>query len=85
MRPNFGCAIHDLVFWPNNSSLHGLAIQKVREALTQWEPRVDVGDVDVQTDPASPNQLFISIGYRLRGNNAWDNLVYPFYVQDQAG
>ena len=34
MRPDFGCAIHDLVFAPNNATTRGMAERYVSEALT---------------------------------------------------
>lgn len=82
MRPEFGCAIHDLVFWPNTEALRGLATEKVREALVRWEPRIDVIDIRAETDRNKPNRLLIRLDYRLRQNNAFDNLVYPFFLEE---
>jgi phage baseplate assembly protein W len=45
MQPNFGCAIHDLVFAPNNAATHTRAIDAVRRALVLLEPRIDVLEV----------------------------------------
>ena len=42
MRPDFGCRIWDLLFEPVTANLLGLMAQAVRDALTQWEPRVQV-------------------------------------------
>jgi phage baseplate assembly protein W len=81
MRPNFGCRIHDHVFAPNNSGTVGLIISDVRSALVEWEPRIDVLDVDLLPNPAKPNLLQISINYQVRTTNNQFNLVYPFYLQ----
>src|SRR4051812_19213699 len=70
MRPDFGCGIHDLVHLPNTAALRGLTEQRVREALTRWEPRVDVLDVRAETPPEARNYLLIRIDYRLRANNS---------------
>jgi hypothetical protein len=80
MHPDFGCAIHDLVFAPNNTSTAALARFYVEEALVRWEPRIDVDEVEVQADPAHPNQLLISITYRVKTTDSRFNLVYPFYL-----
>ena len=77
MRPEFGCNIHDLVFQPNTTTLHGLVQARVYDALVQWEPRVDILDVRVETAEEAGNTLFIRIDYRIRSNNAFYNLVYP--------
>ena len=55
---------------------------RVRESLIDWEPRVDVLDVKVASEPASPGELRIEIRYRVRATNARENLVYPFYLQE---
>lgn len=80
MHPDFGCAIHDLVFAPNNTSTASLARFYVEEALVRWEPRIDIDEVEVQADPLNRNQLLISINYRVRTTDSRFNLVYPFYL-----
>jgi uncharacterized protein len=85
MRPRFGCGIHDLVFEPNTAALRGLIQEKVRESLTRYEPRIDVVDVRVETPPEERNYLLIRIDYRIRSNNAFFNLVYPFFINEGAG
>ena len=85
MRPDFGCGIHDLVFEPNTAALRGLVQTRVRESLTRWEPRIDVVDVRVETPPEARNYLLIRIDYRVRSNNAFFNLVYPFFINEGAG
>src|SRR5262249_30633263 len=59
MRPEFGCQIHDLIFAPNDSTTAGLADYYVREALTMWEPRIEVHDVIVAPDPRDSARLLI--------------------------
>ena len=80
MRPEFGCAIWDQLFEPINANTLGLMAQAVRDAIGQWEPRVDLEDVI--TSPAEDGQgrVNISITYRVRATNDRRNLVYPFYT-----
>ena len=80
MRPNFGCAIHDLVFAPNNATTAGLVKTYITEAIGWWEPRVELLDVIVDTDPEERNRLLINIHYKIRTTNEPRNLVYPFYL-----
>ena len=82
MRPDFGCGIQDLVFEPNTAALRGRLQVHVRDALTRWEPRIDVVDVRVDTPPDERNFLLILVAYRIRLNNALYNLVYPFYLTE---
>lgn len=82
MRPEFGCGIYDYVFAPNNASTRGAIAYQVQQALVRWEPRIDVVDVRAEEDPAQPNLLLIHVDYRIRANNAFHNLVYPFFLQE---
>jgi phage baseplate assembly protein W len=84
MLPDFGCAIHDLVFAPNNAATLSLVVQSVRKALTTYEPRIDVLDIHADSPPQQSNLLLIRIDYRIRANNAMGNLVYPFYIREAA-
>lgn len=79
MRPEFGCQLHELVFSPNDESTLGLASYYVHEALTLWEPRIELQDVDANVDPAYPERIVISVRYRLLGDGAVNSLVFPFY------
>jgi uncharacterized protein len=85
MLPDFGCGIHDLVFEPNTAALRGTVQVKVMEALQRWEPRIDVLDVLVNSPPEELNLLNIRIDYRIRSNNSFYNLVYPFFITEGAG
>ena len=81
MRPDFGCGIHELVFAPNNLGTVGKIVSDVRDALIEWEPRIDVLDVDTIPDRAQPNVILIQVNYQVWTTNNIFNLVYPFYLQ----
>jgi len=82
MRPDFGCGIYDFVFATINTTTIGLIEASVREALTLWEPRIELINVNVATDKAEEGMLLISIDYRVRTTNNEFNLVYPFYLKE---
>lgn len=84
MRPDFGCGIHDLVFEPNTASLRAHVQVQVEEALVRWEPRIDVQNTNVSSPAEQRNQLDISIEYQVRNNNAFHNLVYPFFLNESV-
>lgn len=67
MRPDYGCPLHRLAFEPNDAATAGLAMHYIRQALTLWEPRVEVlsltadhGAVDDQR-----GHLTIHLQYRI--------------------
>jgi len=91
MRPDFGCGIHDFVFDVHDAGTTHAICGSVHEALTRWEPRIDVLDVAAVPDAvlpdgvvpggaAEPNRLLIEINYQVRSTNSRFNLVYPFYL-----
>lgn len=80
MRPDFGCAIHDLVFAPADQATAGQIAFEVRLALQRWEPRIVLDDVQVSLGEADEGVLLIDVRYTLRGSNDPRNLVFPFYT-----
>ena len=56
MRPDFGCGIHDLVFAPINTATITLVENSVREALTVYEPRIELIKVEASSERADTGQ-----------------------------
>jgi len=81
MRPDFGCGVHELVFAVNSAEAAGRVATEVRQALLQWEPRIDVTRVEARADETEPSRLLIEIEYKVRATNNRFNLVYPFYLE----
>jgi phage baseplate assembly protein W len=48
--------------------------------LAQWEPRIEVDDVQPVADDDESALIRIAISYHVRATNDRRNLVYPFYV-----
>jgi phage baseplate assembly protein W len=82
MRPDFGAGLDRLVFEPINAATITQLQVRVRQALIAWEPRIDVEDVRVDTDPSQPSILLVFLHYRVRATNTLQNLVYPFYLEE---
>lgn len=80
MRPEFGCAVHDLVFDTIDAETVGKLETAIREAFDRWEPRVEVESIDFDLSRQRDGQLIVTVGYRIRATNHQRNLVYPFYV-----
>lgn len=80
MRAQFGCRIWDLLFEPITANVLGLMAQAVRDALAQWEPRVEVERVEPVADPRDQALVTITVEYRVKATNDRRNLVFPFYV-----
>jgi hypothetical protein len=72
MMPHFGCRVHELLFAPNNGYAGQLAAQYVEEALTQWEPRIKVEQVNAVSDPTGSIRL--QVEYRIVSTGAVERL-----------
>ena len=80
MRPEFGSALHEFVFAPNNATTAGMLAYHVEEALARWEARIDVTEVDVRPGPLDYGVIQINIKYSIKATNHEVNMVYPFYL-----
>ncbi len=80
MRFDFGCRAADLVFSPGSQSYLGLLETAIREAVRDWEPRVELDDVQAEPDLDEPGRVNVLIDYRIRQTNTPGNLVFPFYL-----
>ena len=79
MRPDFGARVADYLFAENTKET-GFALEsEIRQALIDWEPRIDEIEVEAQVDGARA-AITVSISYRVRSTNNMFNVVYPFYT-----
>jgi phage baseplate assembly protein W len=77
MRPDYGCELWRLAFWPNDDTTAGLAIHYVQQAINLWEPRIDVVRLDAQRDPEQPERLDVMLEYRVRATQRVSQLTLP--------
>lgn len=80
-RPQFGCAIHDLVFQPNNQVTASRVATAVKESLLAFEPRIMDIEVSAAPDTYQTNLMNVHIQYVVRALNKRENMVYPFYLR----
>lgn len=80
MLPEFGAGIRNYVFEPNSPPTHRSIEETVRQALIDWEPRINLEQVAVTPDDVGPNRLLIHVDYVVRATNTFYNRVFPFYL-----
>lgn len=78
-RPDFGSRLSELVFAPMNTQTLLLLRLHVQEALTQWEPRIVLEDIQTEPDPMQ-GCVDIVVNYRPKDVHDSRSLVYPFYL-----
>ena len=74
MQPDFGGGLSPLLFEPNTATTRQLISAKITSALGQWEPRVNVETVDVESDPKGPQAVVVSITYQLVSTQAREQI-----------
>ena len=80
MRSDFGTQAPRLVFSPGSIQYLRLLENTVREAVRDWEPRVDLTQVLAEADQVDESKVTVSISYTVRRSNTRNNLVFPFYL-----
>jgi phage baseplate assembly protein W len=74
MRPDYGCDLQQLAFSPNDDTTAGLAVHYVRQALSRWEPRIDVLAIDASPSAEEPGRLDLTLAYRVRATQREERL-----------
>lgn len=65
--PELGCQIHNLLFEPNDLLSRTVAERAIRDAITKFEPRVELIGVSVYSTDA--NEMYIQVEYKIRNTN----------------
>lgn len=78
MRPDFGCRLHELLFAVTSDTTAGVAMHYVRQAVEQWEPRVEVMTVDADWLRDNPTILEIALTYRIRASRSEHIMSWTF-------
>ena len=70
-RPTFASRVHEFVDWPQ-SSVRNRLVRECFEAITTWEPRINVDQVNVQFNPDGNNvgQVQVDITWSLKVGSA---------------
>lgn len=81
LRPDFGCGLDRYLFEPNNVGTLRLIQEEVKRSLIRWEPRIQLDDIRVETDPADPRAVTITIVYTLIATQTRERLSLTVALQ----
>ncbi|MFN4079864.1 MAG: GPW/gp25 family protein [Saprospiraceae bacterium] len=86
MRPDYGCALDDLLFEPTNEGLLTFVKDLISTAILYYEPRIDLQKVVIDADPAliQEGKLYIEISFVVRSTNGRYNYVYDYYKREAS-
>lgn len=82
MNPKFGCGLSSLIFDSIDSLFINRITDSVRTAVLNYEPRVTLESVRVDTSGAYDGHVHVMLDYTIRKINVRSNIVYPFYFKE---
>lgn len=82
MVPEYGSGLAQTVFHTLTTTLMTQMKNMVCQAILNWEARIDVDEVQVQSDASVQGKVLIGVEYTIRRTNTRSNLVYPFYLTE---
>jgi|SRR5882672_528995 len=80
MRSDFGTQTPRLVFSPGSLQYLKLIENTIRDAIRDWEPRIDLNNVLAEAEPSDESKITVSVTYTVRQTNTKTNLVFPYYL-----
>ena len=81
MQPDYGCNLEDLVFEPLDASLKTFFKEIILQAIRLYEPRVELKEVEFETNE-NEGQILVVLDYKILATNNRFNVVYPFYLNE---
>jgi phage baseplate assembly protein W len=75
MLNSFGAGLGRFLFAPNTTANRRLMQERIETVLKLWEPRIQVQDVRVDPDPKDPQQVIITLEYRLVSTGVGERLA----------
>jgi phage baseplate assembly protein W len=63
--PGFGAGLGALLFEPNTVVVRDTVAERIRRAVSEWEPRIRVLAVEVAPDPLDPAGAVATVTYEL--------------------
>jgi phage baseplate assembly protein W len=79
--PDFGGGLGALLFEPNTTATCHAAGERIRAAVSDWEPRVTVSSVDVEPDPADSEAAVATVTYQLVATQATAAVALPIELR----
>lgn len=82
MLPEFGAQLSDLMFESITQSMATLIEDRISTAIFQFEPRVELNSVNVDTDEQNDGVVLIDVDFTILSTNTRKNIVFPFYLNE---
>jgi uncharacterized protein len=83
--PGFGAGLNSYLFAPNNAATHAQLTRTIEEALSRWEPRIQVKEVLVQADTLYADTAIATITYNLVASGAEQQIAVSVALTNSGG
>lgn len=82
MRPKYGCNIREFLFKNMDNSFRNYIQDVILKAIINYEARILVEDVTVDTTGYNDGLVLVEVTYVVRTTNNRNNMVFPFYLNE---
>lgn len=80
LSQQFGCNIEASLFNTMTLSEETLLKEEIKDAIVDYEPRIDVNQINIDTSQSLDGIIHIQIDFTIRNINSRHNIVYPFFI-----
>ena len=82
MRSDYGCDLSALLYENITVTLLTKIKGIIENAILQYEPRIDLLEIEFHTENTNNGMINIEIIYRIRATNSRKNYVFPYYLEE---
>ena len=82
MLSDYGTELPNLQFEPGTVTFESLIIEQTKSAIVEFEPRIVVEDITLDTARRNEGVIDILVEYVIPQINSRNNVVFPFYLQE---
>lgn len=82
MRSDYGCDLSVMLYENITITLLTKIKGIIQNAILNYEPRIDLLEVEFYTEDANNGVVKIEIIYRIRVTNSRKNFVFPYYLEE---
>lgn len=84
MTVDYGCDLSPLAFQRLDLNLETFMINKIKKAIIDHEPRIQVNKIEIASSDELAGTINIYVSYTIKATNTEKNMVYPYYVEQVA-
>jgi phage baseplate assembly protein W len=84
MLEKYGTFLRRRVFAALTATTSNELKLEIRSAILDWEPRIDVIDIEIMDRQEVVGMIELVVHFSLRKTNVRSSLIYPFYLKEAS-